>query len=179
MDGRPGPDAPALLEVGRIDKPHGVRGEVVVSLTTHRLERLVPGSVLQTDRGELVVETSRPHQHRHLVRFDAIEDRDAAEGWRGVVLSAPPIDDADDDTLWVHHLVGAVVVDQHGTEHGEVVALVENPASDLLELADGRLVPLAFLVDHEPGVRIDVDVPVGLLDDGDDAEDEGPTGGQR
>lgn len=171
MDGRPASDGPALLEVGRIDKPHGVRGEVVVSLTTHRLERLAPGSVLQTDRGALVVEASRPHQHRHLVRFDAIADRDAAEGWRGVVLSAPPIDEVDDDTLWVHHLVGAVVVDQHGTEHGEVVALVENPASDLLELADGRLVPLAFLVDHEPGVRIHVDVPVGLLDEDADASD--------
>ncbi|MEE2958788.1 MAG: ribosome maturation factor RimM [Actinomycetota bacterium] len=164
MDDWPAPDGPALLEVGRIDKPHGVRGEVVVSLITHRLERLAPGSALQTDRGELIVEASRPHQHRHLVRFDAIADRDAAERWRGVVLSAPPVDETDDGTLWVHRLVGAVVVDQHGAEHGEVVALVENPASDLLELADGRLVPLAFLVDYEPGVRIDVDVPIGLLD---------------
>jgi len=42
MDGRSDPDGPALLEIGRIDKPHGVRGEVVVSLVTQRLERLTP-----------------------------------------------------------------------------------------------------------------------------------------
>jgi 16S rRNA processing protein RimM len=79
------------------------------------------------------------------------------------MLSAPPIDD-DDGTLWVHQLVGAVVVDQHGTQHSSVVALIENPASDLLELDDGRLVPLVFVTAFQPGVRIDVDVPAGLLD---------------
>ena len=165
MDGRPSHDGQVLLEVGRIDKPHGLRGEVVVSLITPRLERLAAGSVLQTDRGPVTVQSSRPHQHRFLVRFDRITDRDAAEGWRGVVLSAPPVLDADDGTLWLHELVGATVVDQHGTSHGTVVALLDNPASDLLELADGRLIPLVFVVGHEPGVRIDVDVPSGLLDD--------------
>ncbi len=165
MDDQSVPEEPALLEVGRIDKPHGVRGEVVVSLTTHRLERLDPGSCLQTENGPLVVGSSRPHHHRHLVRFDAIPDRESAERWRGTVLFALPIDEPDDDTLWVHHLVGSVVIDQYGDQHGEVVAVVENPASDLLELVDGRLVPIAFLVDHEPGVWISVDVPDGLLDD--------------
>ena len=171
MDGGPEPDGPALLEVGRIDKPHGVRGEVVVSLITHRTERLAPGAELQTNRGAITVESSRPHQHRHLVRFDRIPDREAADAWRGVALSAPPIDDPDDDTLWIHQLMGSVVVDQHGVEHGVVTGVLENPASDLLELDDGRLVPLVFLTAFEPGVRIDVDVPVGLLD-GDDVDPE-------
>ena len=170
MDGQSDPADPVLLEVGRIDKPHGVHGEVVVTLITHRTERLLPGAVLQTGRGAVTVESSRPHQRRHLVRFDRIADRDQAEKWRGVMLSAPPIDD-DDGTLWVHQLVGAVVVDQHGTQHSTVVALIENPASDLLELANGRLVPLVFMTAFEPGVRIDVDVPAGLLDDDLDAGD--------
>ena len=171
MDGRPDPDGPALLEVGRIDKPHGVRGEVVVSLITHRTERLAPRAVLQTDRGAITVESSRPHQHRFLVRFDRIPDREAADAWRSVTLSAPPIEDPDDDTLWIHQLVGSVVVDQHGVEHGAVTGVLENPASDILELADGRLVPLVFLTAFEPGVRIEVDVPAGLLD-GDSDEDQ-------
>jgi 16S rRNA processing protein RimM len=170
MDGQSDPADPVLLEVGRIDKPHGVHGEVVVTLITHRTERLLPGAVLQTGRGAVTVESSRPHHRRHLVRFDRIADRDQAEKWRGVMLSAPPIDD-DDGTLWVHQLVGAVVVDQHGTQHSTVVALIENPASDLLELANGRLVPLVFMTAFQPGVRIDVDVPAGLLDDDLDAGD--------
>ena len=128
----------------------------------------MPGAVLQTDRGAVTVESSRPHQRRYLVRFDRIVNRDQAEEWRGVMLSAPPVDD-DDGTLWVHQLVGAVVVAQHGTQHSTVVALIVNPASDLLELADGRLVPLVFMTAFQPGVRIDVDVPAGLLEDDLDA----------
>ena len=112
----------------------------------------------------MTVGSSRPHTKRYLVRFDRITDRADAEAWRGVILSAEPIDDPEDDTLWVHELVGARVIDQHGIDHGTVVSVLGNPASDLLELEDGQLVPLTFLVDLVPGRRVDVDVPAGLLE---------------
>ena len=156
---RSDPPGPVLLEIGRIERPHGLDGEVVVSLVTDRVGRLEPGSVLYTDRGPLTVGSSRPHTKRYLVRFDRITDRTDAEAWRGVILSAEPIDDPEDDTLWVHELVGARVID-----HGTVVSVLGNPASDLLELEDGQLVPLTFLVDFVPGRRVDVDVPAGLLE---------------
>ena len=161
---RPDPPGPVLLEIGRIARPHGLDGEVVVSLVTDRVERLEPGSVLYTDRGSLIVGSSRRHTKRYLVRFDRITDRADAEAWRGVILSAEPIDDPEDDTLWVHELVGARVIDQHGFDHGTVVSVLDNPASDLLELEDGQLVPLTFLVGLVPGRRVDVDVPAGLLE---------------
>jgi hypothetical protein len=56
-----------------------------------------------------------------------------------------------------------VVATPDGTEHGRVASVEANPASDLLVLDDGRLVPLNFLVDRSPG-RLVVDVPAGLLD---------------
>jgi 16S rRNA processing protein RimM len=150
--------------VGRITKPHGLRGEVVVHLVTDRVERVAPGSVLATSRGELRVEASRPHQRDWIVAFAGVADRTAAEGLRALVLSAPPLE-GEDDTLWVHVLVGSVVATPDGTEHGRVASVEANPASDLLVLDDGRLVPLAFLVDRAPG-RLVVDVPAGLLDEG-------------
>ena len=55
-------------------------------------------------------------------------------------------------------------IDQHGIDHGTVVSVLDNPASDLLELEDGQLVPLTFLVGLVPGQRVDVDVPAGLLE---------------
>ena len=152
-------DSP-LLEVGRVGKAHGLRGEVVVALSTNRPERVEPGSVLVTDDGELTVATSRPHQGRHLVRFEGVDDRSRAEALRGVVLRAEPLDDP--DVLWVHELIGSVVVDQHGTEHGEVTSVELTPASDLLVLAGGDLVPLTFVVEQGDG-RVVVDVPDGLL----------------
>jgi 16S rRNA processing protein RimM len=155
-------DAAPLLEVGRIAKAHGLRGEVAVLLTTDRLERLEPGSRLHTRTGVLEVAASRPHQGGHLVTFVGIADRTAAEGLRGLVLHAEPLDDADE--LWVHDLVGRTVVEVDGTVRGTVTALEVNPASDLLVLDSGALVPLRFVVDEDDPHRLVVDTPEGLFD---------------
>jgi 16S rRNA processing protein RimM len=149
--------------VGRITKAHGVRGDVLVLLTTERTSRLDPGSRLATDRGELEVTRSSPHQDRWIVHFDGIDGRDEAERWRGVVLRAEPVEDDEDDALWVHELVGATVVLPDGSEVGRVVEVEANPASDLLVLDGGALVPVAFVTDHGPG-RVVIDPPEGLFD---------------
>jgi 16S rRNA processing protein RimM len=167
-----GPDE--LLEVGRIAKSHGLRGEVLVNLVTNMASaRTVPGARLAAGDLTLTVKAARPHKNRWLVQFDGYTDRNAADGLVGLTLYAPPLDgDEPSDDLgpfatevvgFAHELIGLRLVDQHGTDHGEVVALVENPAADLVELADGRLVPLAFHQSHGDGV-LQVDVPPGLLD---------------
>jgi 16S rRNA processing protein RimM len=153
---------PVLLEIGRIVRAHGLRGDVAVVLITERSERLDPGTVLHTDRGTLRVERSQPDGARWLVHFAEISERDVAESWRGVVLRAEPIDD--EDELWVHDLVGCRVVDADGEDRGEVLEVQANPASDLLVLASGALVPLTFLVDGPRDGVISVDVPDGLWD---------------
>ena len=142
-------------------RAHGLRGEVVVHLLTNRTERLAAGSVLSTPAGELRVERSSPHQGRWIVAFAGVGDRAAAEELRGAVLSAPPLHDP--DALWVHELVGAEVVTVDGRSHGQVVAVQANPASDLLVLEGGGLLPLRCVVSQETG-RVVVDPPAGLLD---------------
>lgn len=149
-----------LLEVGRVVKAHGLRGEVIVRLVTDRHERLDPGSVLSTPAGPLEVLRSSPHQSGWIVAFGGVADRSRAESLRGTVLSAPALDDP--DALWVHELVGADVVDAEGTLRGRVRAVEANPASDLLVLEDGGLVPLRFVVSHRPG-QVVIDPPAGLL----------------
>lgn len=152
-----------LLEVGRITKPHGVRGEVLVALTSDRTSRLDPGSVLVTDRGPLTVVSSSRHQDRWIVQFEGFTDRDHVEGWRGVTLSAEPIDDDDADALWVYELIGAEVVLVDGTFVGTVGSVQSNPASDLLVLDSGGLVPVVFVTENAPG-RVTIDPPEGLLE---------------
>ena len=152
-----------MLEVGRIAKAHGIRGEVIVELISNRPElRLAPGSVLSSPRGALEVLTSTPHQSRWIVAFRGIEDRNAAETYRGTVLTAEPVD-GDDETLWVHELIGAEVFDLEGRNYGAVEAVEANPASDLLVLSGERLVPLVFVKSRLPG-RVVIDPPPGLLD---------------
>jgi 16S rRNA processing protein RimM len=144
-----------------VGRAHGLRGEVAVTLTTDRLERVAPGAVLWAGERRLEVRSSRPHQGRHLVHFEGVADRSGAEALRGTALAAEPLDDP--GALWVHELVGAEVVDAEGARLGTVAAVEANPASDLLVLDGGGLVPLTFLVRAEAG-RVVVDPPAGLLD---------------
>lgn len=153
-----------MLLVGRVTKAHGLRGEVVVHLLSSEPEvRLAPGSVLATADGpSLTVVAARPHQDRWIVRFEGVDGREAAEALRGTELLGEPLDDP--DALWVHELVGAEVVEVDGTARGTVVAVVANPADDLLELDGGALVPVGFVVGRDDAGRVVVDAPEGLFD---------------
>ncbi len=169
-----------LLEIGRIEKAHGLRGEVVVSLLTNLVEaRTAPGIELGAGDRTLTVLAARPHGKRWLVTFDGVTDRPQADSLRGLTLKAPPLtlEHADpgppsatsehgtEVVALVHDLIGRHLVDQRGVDHGPVVSVIDNPASDLLELDDGRLVPLTFYRGHDPETgAITVDVPDGLLD---------------
>ena len=150
------------LVVGRVDRAHGLNGELVVSLTTNRHERVAPRAVLYAGERVLVVERSKPHLGRFIVVFEGVASRRAADELHGAELTADAIEDPEE--LWVHELVGATVVDQHGITRGVVTEVEANPASDLLVLDSGALVPIRFVTDFVAGERIAVDVPEGLFD---------------
>jgi 16S rRNA processing protein RimM len=115
-------------------------------------------------RGVLTVASSKPFgEDRFIVQFDGIEGRTAAEALRGLELEAEPVEVP--GTLWVHELIGATVRDADGTELGHVVAVEANPASDLLVLESGGLIPIRFITTHDgAGRTVHVDIPDGLLD---------------
>ena len=152
---------PDLLEVGRIGRPHGVRGELYVDLLTDREERVAVGSRLVARDDTLEVVAARPSNGRWLVMFAGVSDRTQAERLTGVQLLAPPIEDP--DALWVHELIGSRVIETGGADRGRCVSVLANPAHDLLELDSGALVPVTFVVTCVDGVTT-VDVPEGLFD---------------
>jgi 16S rRNA processing protein RimM len=127
---------------------------------------MAPGARLRAPVGELeVVRAVRQApvsgRERWLVSFRGIEGREQAEALRGAILTAAPL--ADPDAWWVHDLIGAEIVDAGGTPIGVVDAVEANPASDLLVLADGRVIPLRFVTDRHNG-RLTADLPPGLLE---------------
>jgi 16S rRNA processing protein RimM len=124
--------------------------------------------VLSSSSGPLSVVSSGPApggagSDRFIVSFAECASREAAERLRGVELSAEALEVP--GTLWVHDLVGAVVRDAGGVSLGRVAAVEANPASDLLVLDSGGLIPVHFVTgnDTEAGT-VDVDIPEGLLD---------------
>ncbi len=158
--------AERMVEVGYIVKAHGIKGEVIVALTTNRSERVLPGTTLCCSGKELEVVASSPHLGRWIVRFDGIDNRTLAESLRGKALSAPPI--TDESEIWIDEIVGLPVYDQRGELLGSVEALEANPASDLLVLDSGLLIPLVFFKDDAPDYRqckqIHVEIPEGLIE---------------
>lgn len=150
-----------LLEVGRVGRPHGVRGDVFLGLTTHRAERAAVGARLQIAGEWFTVEASSRSGDRWRVHLSGIDDRDAAAALTGQPALAEPIDDP--DALWIHELIGSRVVEADGTERGVCVAVVDNPAADLLELDSGALVPVTFVTAVSDGT-ITVDPPAGLFE---------------
>ena len=154
-----------MLEVGRVVKAHGLQGDVVVEIYSDRPERSRTGSVFTSGRGSLILESARPFYAtgagRFIFHFEGFEDRSSAESLRGQALRAPALHDP--STLWVHELVGCEVKDTAGSPLGTVAAVIANPASDLLELDSGGLVPVRFVVGRAPGT-LTVEIPAGLLD---------------
>ena len=137
---------------------------MVVQLWTDQTQRLDPGTVLGSVRGDLRVVSSKPFGgDRFIVLFEAVADRTSAERLRGVELEAEPLDEP--GVMWVHELVGAVVRDAAGTELGRVEAVEANPASDLLVLESGGLIPVRFVVSHDSAAHtLEVEIPEGLLE---------------
>ena len=155
-----------MLEVGRVVRPHGLKGQVVVELWTNREERMRPGTALSTAGSTLTVASSNRMagsggRDRWLVVFEGVMTREAADAIRDVVLMAEPLDV--EGAFWVHEMVGAEIRDTAGASVGRVESVEANPASDLLILEDGRIIPLTFITRDADGA-LTVDGPPGLLD---------------
>jgi 16S rRNA processing protein RimM len=167
-----------LVVVGRIGRPHGIRGEVTVEVRTDTPElRFAPGSVLATDParlGPLTVAAARWHSGRLLLSVDGVHDRTGAEALRGIVLSAEVPDDEvpeDPEEFFDHQLRGLAVVDTAGTAIGVVDDVVHLPGQDLLSVRreGGREVLVPFVAELVPEIDVDagrvvIDPPPGLLD---------------
>jgi 16S rRNA processing protein RimM len=154
---------PVLLEVGRVGKAHGLRGEVHIVAISNVEARFAPGSELTVGDRKLVVKTARAAGSGWVVHFAGVDDRNAAEALRQQKVRAEALDDAPDGELFVHDLIGSEVRDRAGERIGTIDAVQANPAHELLVLDSGALVPVVFVVEQQPGVVV-VDLPDGLLD---------------
>ena len=178
----------ATIEVviGRIGKPHGVKGEVTVELRTDEPDRrFADGARLatRTPAGQpphgpgrpavLVVARTRWHQSRLLVTFAEVVGREGAEAVRGLTLvTEVELEETPEnpEEFYDHQLVGLAATTTDGEPVGEVTAVVHGTGQDLLAIRtpDGREVLVPFVsalvpvVDVRAG-RLQVEDRPGLL----------------
>jgi 16S rRNA processing protein RimM len=179
------------LQVARIGKPHGIRGEVTVQvLTDAPADRFVPGTVFVVEpasAGPLTVDSARWNKDILLLGFEGIETRNQAETLRGAKLfiETEELDEDDDEGWYEHELVGLEA--RIGSRVvGKVSGLHVMPVQDLLvvETQDGKEILIPFVEQIVPEVNVAegfvlVTPPEGLFEvNADDAgaggEDRGP-----
>ncbi|HSR84696.1 MAG TPA: ribosome maturation factor RimM [Streptosporangiaceae bacterium] len=168
------------LVVGRVSRPHGVRGELAVEVRTDDPElRLAAGAVLATEpaaAGPLTVVRTRWHSGRLLVTFKDIDDRNGADDLRGVLLlvNSEELEDvADPDEFRDHQLIGLAVLGPDGEHVGDVDDVLHYGQDLLVVSGSGKrsgtdiMIPFVSAivpeVDLAAGV-LRIDPPTGLLD---------------
>ena len=170
------------LVVGRIGRPHGLRGEVTVEVRTDDPDtRFATGSVLSTDpvgRGPLTVNSVRRIGGNQVLGFDGFADRDAAETLRGTLLvvdgeKLPELEDSEE--FYDHQLIGLEARLVSGETLGPIVDMMHLPSNDVLVVEkagpDGTTVEvlIPFVKVIVPAVDVAggfvvVDPPEGLFD---------------
>lgn len=173
-------ESPRFLAVGRLRKPHGLKGECAVYPLTseparvfgpgRRLVRLdLEGTVL----GEpVVVERSRQFHREWLVKFEGLDTRDGLEPWRGQFLGADAaeLQPPEAGEVYVHELEGFVVRREDGSAIGLVTDVYDLPAGLTIEVQGPTrefLLPFRkeFVRDVRRGERVlVVNLPDGLLE---------------
>jgi 16S rRNA processing protein RimM len=166
-----------MVLVGRIARPHGHRGQVIVDpATDFPEERFAAGAILHTLRdgrpGTVTIAAMRIHQGRPVLALEGIETMNEAELLAGLELRVPEseLTALPEGTYYEHDLIGCRLVTTDGREVGTVRTIEGGGGMIRLIAGSGRgeiQVPLV----HEICVAIDVvhkriviDPPEGLLD---------------
>ena len=148
------------LQVGRIGRAHGIHGEATIEVRTDDPDsRFAIGARLETDdRGVLTVKTGRVHNGILLLSFEGVEDRNAVEALRDVVLyaqvdiSAPG---SSEDDFHVQQLLSCSAYGEDGSLVGQIIDVLNLPGQDVLVIKkDSQELMVPFVRELVPTVDI-------------------------
>jgi 16S rRNA processing protein RimM len=172
--GSPSPGEPVFLAVGKLGRPHGVRGEIIMEILTDFPERLQPGVLLYVgpEHRPMRLRGRRPHQRGLLLAFEGVKDREQAGELRNFLVQVraddrPPLPEGE---YYHHQLLGLQIVDAAGDPLGVLSGILQTGANDVYEVRTGSggelLIPatgsVILGIDLARG-EIRVQLPPGLL----------------
>jgi 16S rRNA processing protein RimM len=164
------PTQPPFLLLGRVMRPHGVRGEISIEVLTAYPERIVPDMQVYLgndpkDASAAVayrVESARKHQRYLLLQLEGIPDRSAAEMVRGQYVMVP-LEDAvplDEGEFYLFQVIGIAVYTDEGDFLGEVVDVIETGANDVYVVRGPRGEVLLPAIDE---CVLDINIDAGKM----------------
>lgn len=163
--GSPHPGEPVFLTVGRLQRAHGLGGELVMEILTGFPERLAPGRMVYLGEAHTprIIRSVRPFARGVLIAFDAVDTPELAREFRNQYVyvrsnDLPPLPEGE---YYHHQLLGLAVVDQDGTVLGRLVEILETGANDvyIVAQADGS----ELLLPATAEVILAVDLSAGQI----------------
>lgn len=142
-----GTPEPSYVVVGRVRRPHGIGGEVRVEVLTDYPERLAEHDYVYLAQrrspdnvAQYPVESIRPHKEILLIKLGGVEDRDAAEELRGMLVQVPlseavPLEEGE---YYHFQLIGIDVETEEGEWLGRVADVISTGAADVFVVRGPR-----------------------------------------
>jgi 16S rRNA processing protein RimM len=176
--GSPAAGEPAFLAVGKVRRPHGVTGNVLVEIYTDFPERLRPKTMVYAGANHLplTISHNRSHHNGALLAFDGFTTPEQVGRFRNQILyvKSAQTEELPEGEFYFHELIGLSVLDENDEPLGEVTEIMETGANDVYVVTNdsGR----ELLLPAIPEVILDVDTASksikvhllpGLLDNGD------------
>lgn len=160
----------ALILIGRILGAHGIRGAVKLksfAATPADIASYKP--LTSADGRSFEILRLKPARDEFIADLKDVRDRDAAEALKGTDLfvARDRLPAPAEGEFYLADLVGRTVV-AAGQTLGTVAGIQNYGAGDLLELADGTLIPVSFVTGSTGDVT--VDLPEGFLDAADESQ---------
>jgi 16S rRNA processing protein RimM len=152
-------DEPTVA-VGRVGRPHGIRGQVGVLVLSEVPGRFDPGEAVWLEDGRrLTVEGSKPHRSGLLVKFREVADRTQAELLRSALLVVPESmsPELPEGSWWDHRIQGCLIETDTGRHLGTVHEVIHTAANDVWSAVDEEGAETLIPVLKEVLVSVDVD----------------------
>jgi 16S rRNA processing protein RimM len=167
-----------MVVVGRIQGPYGIKGWVHVASFTDPRENiqayspwLIGDESVANSWRPLEVEQIRPHKQGYVAKLVGVNDRNAADGMKGLLIAVPEtsLPRPEPGEFYWRELVGASVVNSDGACLGRVRGLIETGANDVLvieradAMEDGQAVSGELLIPFHARFVLDVDRDAGVI----------------
>jgi 16S rRNA processing protein RimM len=135
MAGSPDQSEPAFLAVGRLRRPHGLKGDVLMEVITDFPERLKKGVQVYVGEGyiPLKIRSRRPHIQGMLIAFEAHPDAESVNPLRNqwVFVRTEDSPNLPEGEFYQHQILGMAVMDEDSKILGKVVEILETGANDV------------------------------------------------
>ena len=169
---------PAFLAVGKVRRPHGVAGDVLVEVYTDFPERLQTKAVVYAGETHipLIIRRQRSHNDGLLLAFDGFTNPEQVGRFRNQILYIVVADamELPEGEFYYHELLGLVVTDEKGESLGKVTEIMQTGANDVYVVTDaaGHEILLPAIAEVVLDVDLDskkmiVHLLPGLVEDGD------------